>query len=96
MYDWVTLLYSRNVHNIINANTKIKKNEINRIYHRVPRWHSGLRIWHCHCYGLGRSCGAGFIPGLGMSMVWEQPKKTPTKTKPNKTKLYLPVLIGHI
>ena len=22
-------------------------------------WSSGLRIWHCHCYGMGS------IPGLG-------------------------------
>ena len=22
-------------------------------------WLSGLRIWHCHCYGLGCCCGTG-------------------------------------
>lgn len=27
-----------------------------------------LTIWHCHCSGLGCSCGVGSIPGLGTSM----------------------------
>ena len=27
----------------------------------VPWWHSGLRIWHCHC------CDIGSIPGPGNS-----------------------------
>ena len=27
----------------------------------VPWWLRGLRIWHCHCCGLG-CCGAGSIP----------------------------------
>lgn len=27
----------------------------------VTSWHSGSRIWHCHC------CGAGWIPGLRTS-----------------------------
>ena len=30
-------------------------------YPAIPWWHSGLRIWHCHC------CGAGLIPGPGTS-----------------------------
>ena len=33
----------------------------------VPRWLSGLRIWHCHCCGLGHCCGSGLIPGLETS-----------------------------
>ena len=28
-------------------------------------WHSGLRIWHCRCSGLGHRCGTGLIPGPG-------------------------------
>ena len=32
---------------------------------RVLLWHSGLRIWHYHCSGLGCCCGADSVPGLG-------------------------------
>ena len=32
----------------------------------VPWWLSGLRIWHCHCYGSSCCCGAGSIPGQGI------------------------------
>ena len=28
-----------------------------------PWWHSGLRIQHCHCCGLGCCCGRRWIPG---------------------------------
>ena len=28
-----------------------------------PYWHSDLRIWYCHCCGLGHLCGTGLIPG---------------------------------
>ena len=31
-------------------------------------WPSGLRIWCCHCSGLGLCCGTGWIPGLGISI----------------------------
>ena len=31
----------------------------------VPWWHSRLRIWYCHCCGLGCYCGMGSIPGPG-------------------------------
>ena len=27
-------------------------------------WHSGLRIWHCLCSGLGHWLGMGLIPSL--------------------------------
>ena len=33
----------------------------------VPWWCSRLRIWCCHCYGLGCGCGASLIPGQGTS-----------------------------
>ena len=35
---------------------------------RFPWWHSGLRIWCCHC------CGLGSTPGLGTGL-WVEPKK---------------------
>ena len=38
-----------------------------KIFSRIPWWLRGLRIWHCHCYGLGHCCGVGSIPGLGTS-----------------------------
>ena len=31
-------------------------------------WCSGLRIWHCHCSGLGNCCGVGLIPVPGTSI----------------------------
>ena len=31
----------------------------------VLLWHSGLRIWCCHCSVSGSCCGVGLIPGLG-------------------------------
>lgn len=34
----------------------------------VPLWCRGLRIHHCYCSGLDRSCGKGLIPGVGNSM----------------------------
>ena len=37
-------------------------------YHgRVPLWHSGLRIPHCHYCDLGRCYGTGSLSGLGTS-----------------------------
>ena len=33
----------------------------------VPLWRSGLRIWSCHCCGLGRCYGEGSVPSLGTS-----------------------------
>ena len=33
----------------------------------APLWHSGLRIWHCHCSGFSHCCGAGLILGPGAS-----------------------------
>ena len=40
----------------------------------VAQW---LRIWHCHCCGLGDCCGRGLIPGLGTSACheWLPPTK---------------------
>ena len=33
----------------------------------VPLWLRRLKIWHCHCCGLGHGHGTGLIPGLGTS-----------------------------
>ena len=33
----------------------------------VLLWLTGLRIWRCHCSGLGHCCGTGLIPGWGTS-----------------------------
>ena len=30
---------------------------------KVPLWHNGLRIWHCHCNGYHHCYGTGSIPG---------------------------------
>ena len=30
---------------------------------RSPAQHSGLRIWHCHSYGLGGDCGSNLARG---------------------------------
>ena len=41
---------------------------------RVPSWCSRVRIWHCHCGGLGRCCG--LIPGLrSLSLKSRKQKK---------------------
>ena len=39
----------------------------------VLLWLSGLRIWYCHCSGLGCCCGVGLIPG-NFCMPWALPK----------------------
>ena len=38
---------------------------------KVSGWRSslvarGLRVWHHHCYGLGRCCGSGCCCGMGL------------------------------
>ena len=35
---------------------------------RSLAWCIGLRIWHCHSCGTGRSCSSNSIPGPGTSM----------------------------
>ena len=45
----------------------------------VPRWLSGLRIWHCHC------CGLGVLPGLGTSACHGSSSPKPTKKKKKKS-----------
>ena len=33
----------------------------------VPWWLNRLKIWHCHCHGLGCCCGIGSVPSSGTS-----------------------------
>ena len=47
-------------------------------------WHIRLRIWHCHCSGLGGCCGLGLVPGPDTSAcLWhgQNKDKRTTKTK---------------
>ena len=37
-------------------------------------WHSGLRIWHCHCSGSGCCCGMGLMP-KNFHMPWAWPNR---------------------
>ena len=48
---------------------------------RVLLWHSRLRIWHCHCSGLGHHCGMGSIPGPGTSTCLGVAKKKKKKKR---------------
>ena len=47
----------------------------------VPWWLSGLRIWHCHCCGLGCCCGTDSVPGP-RTCAWHGH----SQTKPNQNK----------
>ena len=40
-------------------------------------WCCRLRIWHCHCSGLGHCCGMGLIPGWGTSACLRWVKNPP-------------------
>ena len=46
----------------------------------VPWWLSRLRIWHCHC------CGLGSIPGPGTSACWGNSQKKKKKKKKREWK----------
>ena len=50
---------------------------------RSPAWHSGLRIPHCHRYGLDHNCSSDLIPGLGTpyAMGWPKKEKVINKIK---------------
>ena len=54
-------------------------NELRTLYPEFLLWHSGLRIWHCLCSGLGHCWGIGFIPGparwikdLALLQLWHR------------------------
>ena len=44
----------------------------------------GVKDRHCHCSGLGHSCGEGLIPGPGTSTLSGEAKTTTTKIKISK------------
>ena len=51
----------------------------------VPLWYSRLRIWCCHCSGLGHCYGASLIlsPGTSTCHRWGQKSKKEKKKKKN-------------
>ena len=58
---------------------------------RVPLWHRGLRIWHCHYSSLVCCCGRGFIPGWRTSTCHrhrQKKKKKKTQTQ-NQVRQFL-------
>ena len=98
----LTLLYSRNYHDIVNQlhvsktfKNERKKRNANLSYNEgVPLWYSRLRIQHRHSSGSGFCRGAGLIPGPGTSTCQGDtptPKKTPrwdiTNTSLRMTKI---------
>ena len=50
----------------------------------VPWWFSGLRIWRCHCCGLGHCCGTCSISGLGISACCRSGQKNKYIYKRNR------------
>ena len=48
--------------------------------------HSRLRTWLCCCNGFGTCCGAGWIPGLGISTCCGCGQKKKKKVKTNEGK----------
>ena len=62
---------------------------------RVPLWCSKLRIWCCHCSGLGHHYGLGLLPGLGTSTCHRcsQKKKKKERTKEMNTLMTFPLYI---
>ena len=43
-----------------------------------------LRIWHCHCSGLGHCCDVSLIPGPGISRATDVARKNKNKNKKNQ------------
>ena len=60
----------------------------------VPRWLSGLRIWHYHCSNSSRCCGIASIPGSGTfarcghSQTKEKKKRKKKKRDPRVPTVY--------
>ena len=63
---------------------------------RFPAQHSGLRIWHCHNYSLGRDWGLDMIPGLGTPYAMRQQKKGKIRRKKKVQLVYNAVLISAV
>ena len=51
----------------------------------VVSWHIGLRIWHCHCSGLGHCCGAGSIHSQEISTYQNKQTNKQTQNQVNLT-----------
>ena len=58
----------------------------------VPWQLTGLRIWHCHCYGSDCCCGSSSIHGLGTSTCRRRhpPKKEKKRKKLKNRKILDP------
>ena len=63
-----------------------KKNK--RTINEIPWWPRRLKIWHCHCCGLGHCCGVGSAPGPRTSTCFACDQKEKNK-QTNKKKLYI-------
>ena len=50
---------------------------------------SGLRIWHCHCSGLGCCYGLGSVPGPRTSMCCRHGKNQTSKPKKGQIPLFM-------
>lgn len=50
----------------LGGHIKDTKARLKRFPNRVPWWLNGLKIQHCHCYGMSHSCSTHLIPGLGI------------------------------
>ena len=60
-----------------------------------PLGTAGLRIWRCHCSGVGHCCGTGLIPGLGTSTclwVWGK-KKIPLVFEHKNFRPGVPIMV---
>ena len=65
-----------------------KKGQCSQTNTRCSQWHSGLRIWHCHCTDLGHCCGTSSNPAPGTStcLGLGQLRAPLPKTKKTNTK----------
>ena len=70
MYNWITLLYSRYYHNIVN---QLDFNKTFKDDSGVPLRQNRLKIQCCHC------SGTGLIPGQGSSTCCKCDKKKKKK-----------------
>ena len=60
-------LYLSQTQNEVLTLHRYYKLPIKNFAEEFPWWHSRLRIWHCHCSGLGSCCGVGSVLGTGTS-----------------------------
>ena len=64
---------------IINVHANHLGNLVKNQFLEFPLWSSGLRIQHCHSYGIDHSCSLDSIPDSGNSVChgcsWKRKKK---------------------